>query len=575
MSAAVHPDTSRPEAGRPDAGRADAGRAARIREVLRLAQPPLGRFTPGLVWGMLSAAAAVSLLAVSGWLIVSASIVDSLVPLSIAVVGVRFFAVSRAVTRYLERLSGHDAALRQLATTRADMVRRLIPLSPAGLGRTDRGKVLSALVDDVENLQNLPLRVVQPLGVSGLVAVGAVVFIAFVSPIAALTLLACLIVAGAAAIGMGWLFGSRAEALVSDRRADLSAALVDYFGSLDVFLAYGAEPQARGRVTAADAALRRVVTRASLAQATAAGVVSAVAGAASVWAVAAASPGLATGAIDGPWLAVVVLVPMVVFEVFGAVPIAAASWRSVRSSAARIVDVLPERMPDELRSDAGDDAAPTGVPALRLRDVTASWPGGAPALRGVSLDLEPGERVLVAGPSGAGKSSLAAVLVGFLRAEGSYLVGDVDASSLAGPALRSVVGLCEQSPQLFDEDIRQNLLFARDTATDDELLAVLARVGLAEWVQERGGLDARVGDRGALVSGGQAQRLALTRALLRGFPVLVLDEPTAGVDPDASDALLRDLLGAAGQQSVLLISHIAPPAGSVDRVVRLEGGRTV
>lgn len=357
MSAAVRPGTSRPDAGRPD-----AGRAARIREVLRLAQPPLGRFTPGLIWGMLSAAAAVSLLAVSGWLIVSASIVDSLVPLSIAVVGVRFFAVSRAVTRYLERLSGHDAALRQLATTRADMVRRLIPLSPAGLGRTDRGKVLSALVDDVENLQNLPLRVVQPLGVSGLVAVGAVVFIAFVSPIAALTLLACLIVAGAAAIGMGWLFGSRAEALVSDRRADLSAALVDYFGSLDVLLAYGAEPQARERVTAADAALRRVVTRASLAQATAAGVVSAVAGAASVWAVAAASPGLATGAIDGPWLAVVVLVPMVVFEVFGAVPIAAASWRSVRSSAARIVDVLPERMPDELRSDAGDDAAPTGVP---------------------------------------------------------------------------------------------------------------------------------------------------------------------------------------------------------------------
>ena len=570
MSAAVQPDTSRPEAGRPD-----AGRAARIREVLRLAQPPLGRFTPGLVWGMLSAAAAVSLLAVSGWLIVSASIVDSLVPLSIAVVGVRFFAVSRAVTRYLERLSGHDAALRQLATTRADMVRRLIPLSPAGLGRTDRGKVLSALVDDVENLQNLPLRVVQPLGVSGLVAVGAVVFIAFVSPIAALTLLACLIVAGAAAIGMGWLFGSRAEALVSDRRADLSAALVDYFGSLDVLLAYGAEPQARQRVTAADAALRRVVTRASLAQATAAGVVSAVAGAASVWAVAAASPGLATGAIDGPWLAVVVLVPMVVFEVFGAVPIAAASWRSVRSSAARIVDVLPERMPDELRSDAGDDAAPTGVPALRLRDVAASWPGGAPALRGVSLDLEPGERVLVAGPSGAGKSSLAAVLVGFLRAEGSYLVGDVDASSLAGPALRSVVGLCEQSPQLFDEDIRQNLLFARDTATDDELLAALARVGLGEWVQERGGLDARVGDRGALVSGGQAQRLALARALLRGFPVLVLDEPTAGVDPDASDALLRDLLGAAREQSVLLISHIAPPDGSVDRVVRLEGGRTV
>ncbi|MFD5215432.1 thiol reductant ABC exporter subunit CydC [Microbacterium sp. NPDC058345] len=556
---------------------------ANAREVLRRAMPPLRRFAPGLIAGVASAAAAIGLLLVSGWLIVSASVVDSLVPLSVAVVGVRFFAVSRAVFRYLERLAGHDAALRQLGEVRSGIVRRLIPFSPAGLGATDRGAVLSALVDDVENLQNLPLRVVQPLVIGGLIAIASVAVMAIVSPAAALALAGCLVVAVVLAVLIGGMAGARAERRITARRSELSAALVDYLTALDVLLAYGAEAEARERTRAADAELRRAVGRAALAQSLSAAVVSVAAGAASIWALTVAVPGAAGGAADGAWFAVAVLLPMAVFEVFAVVPQAAASWRGVTASAERIDALLPADAPAALRHDeprvAQRHSAGKGdsrVPALRLRGIRASWPGAsAPALDGIDLDVAPGERVLITGPSGAGKSTLAAVLVGFLTHDGVYELGGRDAASIPGPALRELVGLCEQSPQLFDEDLRQNLLFARDTATDTELLAVLDRVGLGDWARRRGGLDARVGDRGALVSGGQAQRIALARALLRGFPLLVLDEPTAGVDPEASDALLGDLLGAAGEQTVVLISHVAPPEGTIDRVVRIADGRTI
>jgi ATP-binding cassette, subfamily C, bacterial CydC len=566
---------------------------ARTRDILRRAQPPARRFSLAVLTGIGTAGSSIALLAASAWLITRASERPDLIVLSAVIVAVRAFALGRGVFRYLERLTGHDSALAQLAEVRAGLVRSLVPLAPDGLGRTRRGALLSNLVDDVDELQNLPLRVVQPLAVAATTALATVVFVAFLSPAAAAVLLACLVAAFGLAVWLGWVVGARAERSLAPLRARLSDALLDELTALDVLVAYDAVDAATERIADADRALRAALVRRATSQGLTAGAVSLLAGAASL-ATLLVTAGQAGGA-DAPTLAVVVLLPMAVFEIFGPVPLALASWRQVRAAAERIAQTVPASPPAALPEDRvespTDAARAIGLgDGLVLDGVTARWPeradddaaGGVVdadeaedgRLRGATLHVRPGERILVTGPSGAGKTTLAHVLVRFLEYEsGSYRIGGTEAREIAGDDIRRVVGLCEQTPYLFDESIRQNLLFARDTASEDELWGVLSRVGLDGWTRERGGLDARVGERGSLVSGGQAQRIALARALLARFPVLVLDEPTAGVDPAASDALLADLLGAVGEdRAIVLISHVEVAPGLIDRRVRIEDG---
>ncbi|QWT25375.1 thiol reductant ABC exporter subunit CydC [Subtercola sp. PAMC28395] len=546
----------------------------RTSEVLRLAQPRWRAFAPGLAFGLLSAAAAVTLLAASAWLITRAAEHPPILFLSAAIVGVRAAALGRATFRYLERLASHDAAFRGLADLRVGIYERLVPLAPDGLKHTRRGDLLSRLVGDVDELQNLPLRVLQPLLTAAFVCLAAVVGVWVLLPAAGMALAVTLLLAFVLATAANSRSAARADRDLSPLRADFADQTLDFVGALDVLTAFSAVDDRLASLRAAEGRLTSAAVSRARGSAATAAALSLLSGAATFLALTYGVPAFGGGttqtSIDAPTLAMLALVPIAVFEVFGVLPLAVGAWRQVSVSASRVATAVPTVVPVEIPVGFSAGVAPVRsmeshriAPVIGLTGLSARWPGQtAEAFAGVSLVIRPGDRVLVTGRSGSGKTCLAHVLVRFLDFEaGAFTIDGVDARRLEPEQLRSLVGLCEQHPHLFDTSLRQNLLFARDDASDDELLRVLDRVGLSKWVEERGGLGTPLGEQGALVSGGQGQRLALARVLLADFPVVVFDEPTANVDADLADALITDLLRASGSaRSVVLISHadVAP-----------------
>ncbi|PZF66587.1 thiol reductant ABC exporter subunit CydC [Curtobacterium sp. MCPF17_047] len=557
------------------------GREARTRSVLRLALPRGRGWAKAVAAGVLSALCGVALLAASGYLITRAAEHPPILYLTLVMVGVRAFALGRAVFRYVDRLAGHDASFRQLAVVRTEMYRRLASVAPAGLGSTGRGDLTTRLVTDTDRLQDLPIRVVGPLVSAGVTAFLSVVAVAFVSLPAALVLLSALGTAALVGTVVTAAVARRSDAVTAADRGRVADLVLDTVRTLDVFVAYGTLEERLTHIARLDDRVTRAVRRRGAVESLVGALVGLVGGAAVIVTLAVGAPAVVRGALDGPLWALAVFVPLALFEVVGGVPLAVLTLRRVRAAADRVERVVPAELPVGLVPEPEDAASPEALVApaavtVRVRDLSVRWPGApTPAVDGVSFDLHPGEVVVLSGPSGAGKSTLVDALVRFVDHTGSVTLDGTDVRTMHPDAVRARIGLIEQDPFVFDQSVRQNLLFARETATDDELLAVLDRVGLGDWIRRRGGLGAAVGERGSLVSGGQAHRLALARALLHEFPVLVLDEPTADIDPDLGDDVLRDLVttARAAGRSLLVVSHVPVPADLVDRTLRMRDGR--
>ena len=279
----------------------------------------------------------------------------------------------------------------------------------------------------------------------------------------------------------------------------------------------------------------------------------------------------ADGRLDHVLIAMLALLALAAFE--AVTPLAAAARElSTTLAAGRRLLELTEREP-AVRDPAHPAAAPQWPFTLALDDVSARYPRQRdPILNRVSLRLEPGERVALLGPSGAGKTTVVNLLLRFLDPErGRVTIAGRDAREYRQDDVRAAIAVAGQDAHLFSASIRDNVRLARPDAGEGEIELALRRARIWDWISRLpDGLDTFVGEQGGELSAGQRQRLVLARALLAGAPVLVLDEPTAHLDSRTAAELMRDVFAAAGDRTVLLITHRDEGLDLVDRVVTLR-----
>ncbi len=544
--------------------------------ILAVARSRWSWMVAGVLLGVAVVAANAMLMAVSGWFITSMAVAGlSKVSFNyfVPAATIRALAIGRTVGRYLERLVTHGAAFRILAELRLWLFCKLVPLSPGLLERYASGELAGRLRSDIDSLETLYLRIIAPLATGVITISVATLVVAFWSKTAAIVLFMGLAVPGfILPLFARWLaeaHGRESTALTGALRTAVTDGIS---GKAELLLLGAVEKHA---ATVDDLSARLIFEQDRLAAVSAGNLaallLSAGAGAAALLLVCTAQ--VNAGALTGPQLVMLLLFSAALFEAAGGMPAAMQLLPAAAASAGRITELTAAALP--VAEPLLPQVLPTGF-ALSLQDVSFSYAGDNQVLSGFNLELPQGARVALTGDSGSGKSTVAEILLRFRDYQGSITLGGRELKTLAADDLRLLIAALPQKPHIFNTTIRENLRLARPEASAAEIAAVVYDAVLDEWIARLpDGLDTRVGEGGSAVSGGEARRIAVARTLLKDAPLVILDEPTEGLDAGTEQKLLERIDCRLQGKSLLVITHRPAPLAIVDRVVRMgaETGR--
>ena len=544
--------------------------------------------------GFATVASGVGLMATASLLLASAALHPSVADLAVAIVGVRFFGISRAGFRYLERYLSHDVTFRLLARWRVWFYRAVEPLAPARLTTYRSGDLLARVVADVETLQHFYARVVTPPAVALLVVMSMCVFMAAFDPSLALILTLFLLIAAVGVPLLTHWLSLGAGSQVSRVRSAIHVHLVDGIQGMADLVAFGQGERQLDRLETSNREWLKVQQRAASVTGLHGAIMGAVANL-GMWSIlVAAIPLVASGALEGIYLPVLALAALAAFEATAPLPQAVQQLSGSLQSARRLFAVVdagaeggwPNERATARRDEPGNStsrpaAAVSSRPgplSLTVERLSFRYGDSEPlALDEVSFHLPAGGRLAVVGPSGAGKSTLINLLLRFWEyRDGRIIVGNRDLNSYSPQESRRLISVVSQRAHLFNATLRENLLIARPDATEEEMIRAARTAQLDPLVQSLPqGYDSYVGEQGLWLSGGERQRVAVARALLKDAPILLLDEATASLDTLTERELLAAVHALMDGRATLAITHRLDSLGADDEVLVLESGQVV